>query len=244
MILIKLCQFVNYFLKNVGIQIVKSQSATDMVSAISRIHQHDFEISTIVDIGASNGRWSKEALRIFPTAKFLAIDPLTENLASLEQLSRIHSNFGFVICAAGGDEGGEALLNVSEDLDGSTIGAGEQEENSRKVRVRTIDGLVNEKTLSGPFLLKFDTHGFEIPIIEGASETLKQTNVIIIEVYNFQITDITKRFHEICHYLENLGFRCYDMAEPLLRDYDNTFWQMDLFFCRRNSEIFNHKEYR
>ena len=65
-----------------------------------------------------------------------------------------------------------------------------------------------------------------------------------MEVYNFRISDTALRFHEMCAHMEGLGFRCYDMANPMLRDYDKTLWQMDLFFCKKDEKIFDHPHYK
>lgn len=80
-----------------------------------------------------------------------------------------------------------ATLNVSDDLDGSTVGGSGGQQ--RIVPQKTIDNSVLEHSLKGPFLLKFDTHGFEIPILEGAAQTLLATNIIIMETYNFKLTE-------------------------------------------------------
>ena len=111
---------------------------------------------------------------------------------------------------------------------------------SRQVPVRTIDSLVSERDLQGPYLLKFDTHGYGIPILAGARNTLEETNVVIMEVYNFKITEHALRFHEMCFHMEGLGFRCFDLADPMLRLHDRSLWQMDLFFCREGSAIFSY----
>ena len=91
--------------------------------------------------------------------------------------------------------------------------------------------------------VKLDTHGFEVPILIGAAETLKQANVVIIEVYNFKLTEPCLRFHEMCTHMESLGFRCYDMADPMLRQRDRALWQMDLFFAPSASPIFRYGSY-
>jgi hypothetical protein len=111
------------------------------------------------------------------------------------------------------------------------------------VPVKTVDRIAAEKKLPGPFLVKLDTHGYEIPILRGAKETLKTTNVVIMEVYNFNFTDHAVRFPQMCLHMEDLGFRCYDLADPMLRLYDHAFWQLDIFFCRSDSKIFSHSQY-
>ncbi|MBE9545660.1 MAG: FkbM family methyltransferase, partial [Proteobacteria bacterium] len=126
--------------------------------------------------------------------------------------------------------------------DGSTVNGWGGE--SRQVPVKTIDAIVSERNLTGNFLLKFDTHGYELPILKGARQTLNKTSIIIMEAYNFQISDNALRFHEMCANMESLGFRCYDIADPMLRDYDKSFWQMDLFFCRNDEKIFKYPHYK
>ena len=38
----------------------------------------------------------------------------------------------------------------------------------RQVLAKTIGIIASEKKMAGPFLLKFDTHGYEIPILNNA----------------------------------------------------------------------------
>ncbi len=224
-------------------QIVKiTPDPFTMTCAVERIRDHGIPIATVIDIGASDGTWSVNAIPFFPSASFLAIEPLQERMAALEDRKHVFANFDYALCVAGDSDATEVTLNVSRDLDGSTVdGSGGE---SRQVPVRTIDSLVSERNLQGPFLLKFDTHGYEIPILAGARNTLKKINAVIMEVYNFKITEHALRFHEMCFHMEGLGFRCFDLADPMLRLYDRSFWQMDLFFCREDSAIFSHSQYR
>ncbi len=210
--------------------------------AMTRLVAHKFPVATVVDIGASDGRWSRKTMGYFPEARFLAVEPLAERAGALEQLKSDRPNFDFAIAAAGSGRAKEVRLNVSPDLDGSTVDGADGE--SRAVRSATLDELLAERSLPGPYLVKFDTHGFEDEILCGASKTLTQTSVIIMEVYNFKISPHALRFPEMCARLEALGFRCYDMADPLLRPYDRSLWQMDFYFCRADAKPFLHNDYR
>ncbi len=212
-----------------------------MKSALRRIVGHGVEIDTVIDIGASDGKWSLEAMEFFPGKRFFAVEPLTERETALENLKRTRSNFDYELCVAGEIDGGAATLNVAADLDGSTVGG--TGGTARRVTVRTVDAMVAENGLEGPFLLKFDTHGYDLPILSGSKETLLRTNLIIMETYNFNFTDRALRFHETCFHMEKLGFRCYDLACPMLRVHDRAFWQVDMFFCRSDSKIFAYRQY-
>lgn len=232
----------NSFLSPLGAKIIrKTADEFDMSSAVQRIAEHGIPLKSVIDIGASNGKWSLETMKVFPRASYLAIEPLREREIALQDIRQNHSNFDYVLCVAGAVDGERATLNVADDLDGSTVNATGGE--PREVLVRTLDAIVAEKKLESPYLLKFDTHGYEIPILNGAKQILAKTNVVIMEVYNFNITDNSARFHDMCSHMEKLGFRCYDIAGLMLRPYDKSFWQMDIFFCRSDSKIFSHSQY-
>lgn len=210
--------------------------------ALARVRAHGFPVASVIDLGASDGRWSRKTMVHFPQARFLAVEPLEERAAALEALKAECPRFDYVIAAAGSGGASEVRLNVSADLDGSTVdGQGGQ---ARTVRSATLDELVTERKLPGPHLIKFDTHGFEDEILRGAEETLSRTSVIIMEVYNFQISPHALRFPRMCARMEELGFRCYDMADPLLRPHDRCLWQMDFYFCRADAQPFSHSQYR
>lgn len=238
---------VNALLAPFGAKVVRASHITssapfDMRSALRRIAGHDLGIRSVIDIGASDGTWSLDAMKCFPKAAFLAIEPLEERRAALERLRRRQKNFDYALCVAGDTDGAEVSLAVAADLDGSTVGAAGDMQ--RRVPVRTVDALVAAKGLAGPFLIKFDTHGYELPILAGARETLGKTSIIVMEVYNFEITDHALRFPEMCSHLERLGFRCCDVAGLLLRPRDLALWQMDLVFARGDAAVFSYSHYR
>jgi hypothetical protein len=111
------------------------------------------------------------------------------------------------------------------------------------VTLTTIDHEVSERSLTGPFLLKLDTHGFELPILEGATQTLARTEVVIAEVYNFKIGENCSRFARFTEHMETLGFRVFDVLEPVRRPGDDALWQMDFVFRRADYRAFSQNSY-
>ena len=217
------------------VSVKKEATPFTMRQALKRAREHSIQVGTIIDIGASNGKWSKLAMECFPTARYLLLEPLEERRAELEKLRGQYPNLQFVLAAVGA-ESGRTVFRVTPDLDGSAID-GHPGEGSRSVDITAIDEEVEKRGLPGPYLLKFDTHGFEIPILDGAAKTLRNTSLIIMEAYNFKITPTAVRFPEMCMRLEKLGFRCYDMVDLMSRREDSVLWQMDLFFCPANSSL-------
>ncbi len=236
----KLLGIANLAIRALGIQIYRS--GLDMESALRHLAPSATAVRTVVDIGASDGRWSKSAMAYFPHAKFIAVDPLVEREPKLKEMKESSPNFDYVLCAAGENEGGTVSLTVGHDLDGSTVDG--RHGVARLVPSHSVDAIVRQKRCVGPFILKFDTHGFEMPILKGAATTLPQTQYIVMEVYNFRHTTGTLLFHEMCSHLESEGFRCFNMADPLHRPTDGCLWQMDLFFARKDNQFFEDSSYR
>jgi len=234
---------VNSLLQPLGVEIAQKGTDLSMNSMLQRHAQRGVPVQTVIDIGASDGKWSAASMKHFPSASFLAIEPLEERKETLENTKSRFTKFDYALCVAGDIDGAEINLNVTPDLDGSTI-EGQNPGSSRTCRVRTIDSLVVERNLSGPYLLKFDTHGYELPILSGANDVLANTTAIIMETYNFQLTPTSLRFHEMCAHLEELGFRPVDIAEPLLRLHDKAFWQFDILFIKTDSDVFQYQHYQ
>ena len=108
----------------------------------------------------------------------------------------------------------------------------------------TIDGEIASRQLRAPYFIKLDSHGYERPILNGARQTLENTALLMIEAYNFVVSPGSLRFHELCSWLETLGFRPSDLLEPVRRAHDGLLWQMDLVFARRDHPAFRHTSYR
>jgi FkbM family methyltransferase len=214
-----------------------------MDAVLDRARKRGTDFRTVVDVGAAVGRWTRKALKYFPDARYLLIEPLEERRPSLEALRQQHPKVEFTIAAAG-DRVGTATLNIAEDLDGSGIYPGRSGPGrTRDVPLTTIDAEIAARALPPPYFLKLDTHGFELPILTGAAQTLRQTAMIVVEAYNFQLSEGSLRFHEMCAHLETLGFRSVDLADPMLRSHDDLLWQLDIVFLPATSSSFSHQKY-
>lgn len=230
----------NAVLHVAGVQIYKE--GMDMESVLKHLAARAGEVGTVFDIGASNGRWSEMSMKLFPHARFIGVDPLAEREPQLKRLKEREPRFDYLLCVAGEVDNDTVDLAVTDDLDGSTVGGGAG--SVRKVPSHSIDEIVKIKQCRGPFILKFDTHGFEVPILKGACKTLGETRYIVMEVYNYRHVAGTLLFYEMCALLDGLGFRCFNMADPMHRLLDGCLWQMDLFFARKDDAFFRDNGFR
>ena len=77
----------------------------------------------------------------------------------------------------------------------------------------------------------------------AVSIQLKNSNIVIIEVYNFIIADKSIRFWEMCAYMDKLGFLPIDLVDVLHRKKDNSLWQFDLIFIKKDRKEFSFTTY-
>jgi FkbM family methyltransferase len=181
-------------------------------------------------------------LPYYPTARYLCVEAQPAHEPALKKFTADHPNIEFVLAAAGASEG-SIYFNAS-DLFGGVASTKPVGGVCITVPVTTLDAQVKRRSLPPPYLIKLDTHGFEVPILAGAAETLVNSAILIIEAYNFQVTDGSLYFHELCQHLGTKGFRCIDLFDPLYRPSDGALWQMDLMFARADRPEFQSKTYQ
>lgn len=227
-----------------GYSLVKTAAARSedtMEGAIQALARRGHSFGTVIDVGASNGSWTRSSMQHFPDCQYLLVEAQPVHEEALVRFSGEHRNVQFTLAAAG-EATGRLFFDASDPLGGQASYT-PYEANNIEVPVSTIDGEIRSHALGGPYLLKLDTHGFEVPILRGAAKTLKETEAIIVECYNFRLTPDSLLFHEMCNYLKEYGFRCIDLVDALHRPCDGAFWQMDLVFVRDNRPEFTYTEY-
>jgi len=212
-----------------------------MAGLIKRLHQQGPDFATIIDIGASDGQWSRQAMEWFPLKNYLLVEAQPVHGPALETFAAGKAKVQVTMAAAGKSQG--SIHFDATDPFGGIASPTPFPENNIVVPVTTLDHEVSQRRLQGPFLIKFDTHGFEVPILEGAVEVLKQTRVIVMECYNFKISPDCLTFPEMCALLAGQGFRCADMADVLHREKDGALWQMDIAFVRDDAAVFADNRY-
>jgi len=237
---LKIKSSISIFLKKLGYSI--SSVDLSMEGCFKRCINRGVKINGVIDVGAAVGNWSKMALKYLPQAQYLLIEAQLAHQPALEALKKKHANIHFITAAAGNRLGKVYFDN--KNLLGGQVLEKPVPSDCIEVPVTTIDAAIKKSGLPPPYLIKLDTHGYEVPILEGASEALKHTNLLIIEAYNYQITKDSLRFFELCQYMSTLGFSPIELADCMLRPHDNSLWQMDIFFIPSNSKTFEHSGYK
>lgn len=188
-------------------------------------------ITCVVDIGASDGRFSKEIYPAFPQARYVCVEPQVYP-------DRWSPAFVRWIDAVAGKKNGKAFLNVGEDKFGAGLYGRDGGIEVDQVR---LDDVITEE---GPLLIKMDCHGSEIPIFLGGPKTFAKASALIIEQYAHKISKTCVTFDKMFPYMEMLGFRLAGIMDTMVRPKDGVLWQLDALYLRSENPVFNSNEYQ
>jgi FkbM family methyltransferase len=204
--------------------------------ALRRLRSHGFLPDFVIDVGASTGVWSDTAKRVWPKARYLLIDPLHSRYIRVNKWYFSRNPEFESIAAAVSDKPGEAELNLSPDLYGSSLlHPGDcQHAETIRVPVVTLDQVAREKQLSGRGMLKVDVQFTEHLVLAGAHHLLNQVDALLLELSLFRYAPEAKLFLEMCELVQDLGFHYYEDTGGWRSPRDGTTLQKDVLFVRDN----------
>lgn len=153
---------------------------------IRRLADAGIEIRSVYDVGASNGLWSYQIAGVIPKATFDLFEPneSVQYADMLEATLKAHPDFRMHRVALG-DKDGTLSLHVTSDHSGATLIASDWEGfvERKPTAVRSLDGLVAKLRLPQPDVIKMDTQGFELKILQGAEKVCSHTKALILETW-------------------------------------------------------------
>src|SRR5665213_3181193 len=114
---------------------------------------------TVFDVGVAMG--TNGYYGAFEDVRYVLIEPLEESAAFMQQIVDTYPG-SIAIQAAAGPEAGEADFVICPKLSGSSFLLKRRGSMVRKVPMVTLDGVVQEHALEGPFVIKLDVQGFEL----------------------------------------------------------------------------------
>jgi FkbM family methyltransferase len=205
---------------------------------LEQVKATGFSPATVIDVGAAMGSFSVACHGFFPGARYLLVEPLNEYLPALKNLVETIPGATYEMSAASSSEE-PVVLNVHEDFVGSSLYR-EVEEGTgvngvpRQVPAVTLDGLVAQRQAQPPFMVKVDVQGAELDVLSGAETTLRDTELVLLEVSLFQFFQGAPLVCEVVAHMKRRGFVPYDVLGLQYRPIDGALSQLDVVFVKED----------
>lgn len=231
----------NRALSSLSLKLVpKSRPTREFKAFFQHLKSKGIEFQTIIDVGVAFG--TPALYESFPNSKFYLIEPVPDCKPILDDLTRVLDAEAFNVAA--GSEDGMMDFHVHTDISGSSPyrqWEGELLDGKKiSVPVRRLDSLVTMPVVR-PCLLKIDTQGAELDVLAGATKTLNEVDMVIVEASFHQFRRGAPEFSAVVSKFSELGFECYEVLEGHYRAVDNALAQVDLAFIRPDSLLRSEK---
>ena len=197
----------------------------------------------IIDVGALDGWFAKSVMRFNTSSKIISFEPLKSQVPFLEELKlRFPERYSFENFALG-NKIGNALINEIQTKGLSSLKPLENDHynswgfntstvKSYEVGILTLDEYIKQREIKQNLFLKIDTQGYEMEVLLGARELLKngQIQFISIELMTEQKYKEAKLYDEIISFLWSLNFHIIDINRGGYNVKENFLSEFDVIF--------------
>jgi FkbM family methyltransferase len=176
----------------------------------------NLDCRTIIDVGANQGQFAKEARRLFPKARIHCFEPVPSALEVLVPWAEQDGGVE-VHRVALGPEAGTTQFHIFEEYtpassvlsSAHTPVATTQAAQTIDVPVETLDQVFQpiEALCEGPVLLKLDVQGYEGHVLRGGLNVLNAVDACVLEVCNAPLYEGQSTFAEIHALTQAAGLR-------------------------------------
>jgi len=203
-----------------------------MNNVLNALPRLGVEVKAILDVGVCHG--TPPLMKKFPNLKHYLFEPIDDhfNVIRSNYSKFDYQLFHVALSSSDGEAWQNGLCNNgSGRVTHSQIGDKpmDSDEDPRFVKAQRVpmarlDTLMKDLDVAVPYLLKLDVDGHEIPILEGARETLKNAAVVIIEA-------TAGTFLDRANFLAEEGFVLFDIVD--FAYYSGVLHQVDIVLIRK-----------
>ena len=175
-----------------------------------------YQIDTVIDVGANGGQYGQFLRRIGYQGRIVSYEPLSSAFASLQVAAAGDPSWETHNLGIGKAEG-SATLNVSDNSESSSLlrmlpSHLQSFPESRYIATETITLTTLEKALadiptSARIFVKIDTQGYELPVIEGAGDSLKRVSGVQLEMSIVSLYEGETLMADMVNHMDRRGFR-------------------------------------
>ena len=196
----------------------------------------------IWDVGANHGNWTRVAIRYFPDADYTLIEPQDALKVHVQDLVRSGHKLRWISAGAGNHAGTLPLYIATLDHSSSFLDVSRIKEDAIQrveVPVRTLNEIRTTFSLPAPNMLKIDAEGLDLKVLEGATDLVGHTEIVLAEGSIGQL-DFENKAGALIGAMEDYGYRLIDITDVLRSPNHDALWLCEFAFLLKSSELLNH----
>lgn len=226
-------KFIQKILGRFGYRITKLGGYAETDPFFQSLQKLNLHPKCIVDIGANCGNWTLTAMRYFPEAKYILLEPQGDLLreSGLDKFSNVR-----IFEVGAGAETTTAKLTIAPRSDSFSfsLSPDEAEKLGRKqieFPVVALDDLIEKENLDAPNIVKIDAEGWDLRVLEGAQKAINSADVVLMEAAVMNKT-FKNRIDVVIEKMAQLGFSVFDITDLNRTRRYNALWLVEIAFVK------------
>ncbi|MGV7234723.1 MAG: FkbM family methyltransferase [Nitrosomonadaceae bacterium] len=215
-----------------------------LIDIIRFLTSEGYSIDQVFDVGANKGRWTAKYSQEIPGAHFVLFEA-NPNHKRPTNLAKHHLWFNAVLSSPDTKE-----VDFYSNASSSCPGTGDSyyKESTYhynnctplSLPTTTLDALVETHTLNPPHLMKLDTQGSELDILNGAKNTLEHVDIIVTETPILPYNKGAPTFNDYVMLLNDHGFVPVGVDDTIFAN--GLLTHLDLVFLKKDIKLKYYKD--
>ncbi|AQG79004.1 hypothetical protein AWR27_06500 [Spirosoma montaniterrae] len=199
------------------------------------------QIGTVFDIGANIGQAALVLSQVFPNATIHSFEPLPDCYETLSKLTSKLPNLVTYNLALGNYNGDAPFERNQHTVSSSMLTMASVHvanfpetaiSTTVTVPVMQLDEAAKSMTIKRNLLVKIDVQGYEMQVIEGGRNTLREATIVIAETSFVPMYEGQALFCDIVDAMQSLGFYYAGAFDQLHSPRDGRLLQQDAIFLK------------
>jgi FkbM family methyltransferase len=190
--------------------------------------------NVIYDIGANDGSWTRDAKKVFPTARYEQFEANAQHakpglhMVLLGDVEKDVSFYKAVGPSVGTNTGASVYLEVTHHYAPGTYTV-------ETLPMVPLDTYAPRANLPRPDLIKLDVQGAELDVLKGAESLLQTTKYILMEVALHRWNKDAPMIEDVVTYMASQGFELIDIVDTHF--VQNYLFQIDVLFAHKSTGL-------
>lgn len=223
---------------------------TGHIEKMNQLKARGFNPRIILDIGAHEGLWAKEAKHVFPGSEVVMFEANPVHEQTLKNMGMKY----YIDVLSDEDEKTVEFFCIKN----SPYNTGDSVflENTRHytqdnrttkiVKTKTLDSILKKNNIKPAHVdfIKLDVQGSEQLILEGATTVLPTVECVLMEVQFLEYNIGAPKFYDMISFMDKHGYQIFDIFGLYYLPECKLLNQADVLFVKKNSHLIPKSDLR